>query len=228
MRRVLAAHSSPPCTLASASRIISGRATAPTTVCERPTSGAWKTKNRMPRIEPVHAGHHRLAQRIARGHDRRGGRGHEHQRRRLQDDHSHSPSRSRSCVQQAPSGRARRMRAARAVAWLRTGVVMTIRSATIAALIPADDSGSSTSTARREQHRSDRAGRRREVQPVQRRPHDEEPRAAEQHARHAEGEHDGDDHAGHTQRSRKRTKVSAPAKESSALTSARSMNGSRR
>ena len=46
------AHSSSSFTLASASRIISGKATAPTTVCESATSGACQTKKRMPRIRP--------------------------------------------------------------------------------------------------------------------------------------------------------------------------------
>ena len=41
----------PPRTFASASRIIIGSATAPTTVCESATSGAWKTK-RMPSTSP--------------------------------------------------------------------------------------------------------------------------------------------------------------------------------
>ena len=49
---------------------MSGEATAPTAICDRATSGAWKTKKKMPEQHPEEAHDDGLAQRIAGQHDR--------------------------------------------------------------------------------------------------------------------------------------------------------------
>src|SRR3954466_13858929 len=122
------------------------------------------------------------------------------------------------------------MRIARAVAWTRTGLVTSRTPAVRTALMPIDESGSSTSTAvaiatgaprGADRHGGGRGRGAREVKLLERALRGEESQAADQHRGDAEPEQDVDDDLAQTQRSRKRTNVSEPAKDRIELTSAR-------
>src|SRR6266496_5192786 len=153
-------------TMASASRIISGSATAPTVICDSATSGAWRTRNARPSNRPkklamiawltgsrtsttavpaAATSSSTAASRTVTASPPPGSRiaqlGH-----RRSTSISTTSSSSLPCTVQAPK---RRMRAALAMAWVSTGLVISSASVIRIVLSPywTIDSRSSTAPA---------------------------------------------------------------------------------